>query len=148
VEYDYLDREVLIKTLWGECRGEPDEDKIAVAWVCRRRAAIALAFVQLYGKIHPLYGMGTLTSACWTAWQFSCWDVGDPNLPIIIALDIESDEAASERKAAEGVLNDLIPDNTNLATHYCVIGLNPSWAAGKTPCAQIGRHVFYDLENG
>ena len=44
------------------------------------------------------------------------------------------------RRAVAG----LLPDPTGGATHYHAVGLHPDWAAGHGPCAEIGRHVFYN----
>ncbi len=32
---------------------------------------------------------------------------------------------------------------TGGATHYHSVDVHPRWAAGKTPHARIGRHLFY-----
>ncbi|MFR2533048.1 MAG: cell wall hydrolase, partial [Alphaproteobacteria bacterium] len=41
----------------------------------------------------------------------------------------------------------LLEDKTNGATHYHTRHVWPDWAKGKIPCAEIGRHFFYnDIE--
>ncbi len=139
-----LDR--LARTVWGEARGESDLGRLAVAYVPITRAEIAARFVAATGRQrHPLYGDGTVASACLMPWQFSCWNESDPNLPKLLALDLESEEAQPSVWAAETALAGTVRDPTGGATHYHAKGIMPSWAMGATPTTIINNHVFYRL---
>ena len=143
--YDDLDLEFVAKTIYGEARGEFNKGKQAVGYVICNRAKIAKRYVEQYGHGHPLYGSGTPASACTVAYQFSCWNIGDENLPIITNLDIHSTKALPSLGAAKVALEETLPDPSNGATHYHALGINPDWAEGQIPCASIGNHVFYNL---
>lgn len=150
--YTPQDRETLARTLWGEARGEIEDTGPvafeAVAWVVRTRAAVAAAYVRR-GRRHPLFGDGSVRSACLSPWQFSCWNAGDPNLPRLLAV---TDRDALFRLAlgvASAVLDGAVPDPTGGADHYVVTSWVPRtrWAAQNPDrrTAVIGRHSFYRL---
>jgi N-acetylmuramoyl-L-alanine amidase len=71
---DTQDIDVVARTLYGEARGEGKQGMIAVACVIVTRAMIAAEYVDANGKPHPLFGDGSLASACQAPLQFSCWD--------------------------------------------------------------------------
>jgi spore germination cell wall hydrolase CwlJ-like protein len=145
MEHDYLDFDFTFRTIYGEARGYPPTDDVAVGFVICRRAKLAKEYKKIYGMNHPHYGSGTPASACTVAYQFSCWNLGDPNLEIIKALDPESPEAQPSVAAALAALNETVPDPSNGATHYHAKEVLPPWARGRTPCAVIDRHIFYNL---
>jgi spore germination cell wall hydrolase CwlJ-like protein len=39
----------------------------------------------------------------------------------------------------------VLPDPTGGATHYHARAVEPAWAKGKPPIAEIGEHLFYRL---
>ena len=135
------DVDITARTIFGEARGEPDEGKIAVAWVIRNRAAIA----QATGRRQ--FGDGSPASACQRPFQFSCWNNNDPNAARLRALDADNPDPvfAECLRIAEDVLGDQTPDPTDGATFYHTRALNPppDWSRGKTPCATIGHHLFF-----
>ena len=146
------DVDILSRTVYGEARGEPDIGRLAVAYVPCNRAAIAALFVAAHGRNHPLYGAGTVASACTAPWQFSCWNSHDPNLPKLIALDLDSEEAQPCVSMALAALGRTAPDPSCGATHYHTAmpprdGMDwpPGWANGQTPTATVGAHVLYRL---
>jgi len=146
------DLDVLARTVYGEARGESDLGRLAVAYVPVNRALIAAAFVASHGRHHPLYGDGTVASACLMPWQFSCWNLNDPNRAKLLALDPNGEEAAPCRAMAQAALDRTAPDPSNGATHYHTAmaprdGMDwpPDWATGQTPTATIGSHCFYRL---
>lgn len=138
--FEFLDLEIMARTVWGEARGEGRLGKYAVAYVIMNRAKA--------NKSH--YGGSTVRGVCLKPWQFSCWNQNDPNLPklkavqpgdpalnecITIALDV----ASAANRADYG-----IADPSQKATHYYVDGSpTPSWRKGLKPCAIIGRHLFF-----
>jgi len=147
--------EILARTVYGEARGEPELGRVAVAFVPCNRAELAARFVEMHGRRHPLYGDGTVASACLARWQFSCWNPNDPNRPKLEALDLSTAAAAPSLEAATVAIRRAEPDPTGGATHYHTamaprdgIDWPPDWTEGQTPTAQVGAHVFYRLERG
>jgi spore germination cell wall hydrolase CwlJ-like protein len=124
---------VLAKTLWGECRGEPREGKIAVAWVIRNRAAT------------PAWWGKDIVSVCKKKDQFTCWH--DHQATRVQSVD-ESDPAFNTcLEVARAVLDEDKPDPTSGADHYHTTDMNPPprWSHGRKPTCVIGRHRFYKI---
>lgn len=124
---------IAAKTIYGEARGEPLEGKYAVAHVIKNRAALA--------DNHPHFGDGSPASACLAKWQFSCWN--DPTaLQSIRDDDVKLDLF---KTIARHVLGGGHKDNTNGATYYFANWMKepPEWAKGHSPCAVIGKHLFF-----
>lgn len=130
--------EIFAKTLYGEARGEKLPGIEAVASVIMNRVRHA----QRVGK----YWWGTtIREVCLKPYQFSCWDAGDPNRPVL-QRDLSGDIVFGIcRRIAERAIKGLLPDATNGATHYHTHAVHPSWAHKIVPCADIGNHVFYAL---
>jgi spore germination cell wall hydrolase CwlJ-like protein len=124
--------DVLARTIYGEARGESKKGKEAIACVILNRVRKK----TWYGK--------TVDDVCLKPWQFSCWNKNDPNREKIKAVRVtnlvffQCYEIA--RKAVCGGLEDV----TNGATHYHTKSISPKWAKGKSPCAEIGHHLFYN----
>lgn len=137
------DLDTLGRTLWGEARGEPDEGKIAVAWVIRNRAERPAFARHLAGR------EGAVEWVCKAPWQFSCWNAQDPNRAKLVALHPHS--FAVELQIATDVLKGAAPDPTGGADHYHTIDAPswatlwpPDWAPKMVETARFGGHVFYD----
>ena len=93
----------------------------------------------------------TPEDVCLKAWQFSCWNVNDPNRPKLVAvthadalfqlaLQLSQDLLGRSETARQ------LDDPTQGATHYHADPLPlPAWARapGATECARIGHHIFY-----
>lgn len=137
--------EVLVLTLHHEASGEGRRGMLAVGCVIRNRAA--------WGKWGP-----TLRDACLAFKQFSCWRPagGTTNYGRLV---MHADALRAGRRppvlqaafdCAQAVLAD-VEDETRGADHYFAPaamlpkGRVPAWAAGVTPTATIGGHVFYRL---
>lgn len=122
------DEQIALRTLWGECRGEPHEGQVAVAAVLLNRLKSGK-----WGK--------SLASVCLAKIQFSCWNASDPQRERMAAL---ADEELTGLKAAlaEAMAG---KDPTKGATHYFATSMivPPKWSIGATFCGQIGRHKFY-----
>ncbi|MBX3455811.1 cell wall hydrolase, partial [Ferrovibrio sp.] len=117
--YSATDLDVLARTLFGEARGEPREGRIAVAWVVRTRARLAMAYSQRNkGRPHPLFGDGRIASACQARWQFSCWNVNDPNRSKLLTAGPHIPAFRDCQAAALAVLDGMEADPTSNATHY------------------------------
>lgn len=127
------DDDVLARTICGEARGQGDAGMSAVANVVMNRVA------------KPCWWGATVKEVCLKPYQFSAWNVGDPNRAVILNLDdthsIYNDALAIARQAIAGEL----PDATNGATYYFAKGTpEPKWAFGKDPCAAIGGQLFFN----
>lgn len=124
------DLEVLAKTIFGEARGENEEGQIAVACCVLNRF-----------KSKKWFSAKTIAGVCQKPWQFSCWNKNDPNAQKIAKLPYPTYKQYFRiiEKAQEF-------DITNGATHYYAPALVkcPEWAKGKTPCAEIGNHLFFN----
>ncbi len=136
--YNDLAADVLARTLWGEGRGEGPAGMEAIAAVILNRVKVS--------QNHGGYWWGNdIISVCQKPYQFSCWNRSDPNyqkLQAITDKDIHFVTALRiSRRAVAGTLS----DPTGGATHYHEKSIMPSWAKGVTPCAVIGRHIFYQL---
>lgn len=143
IPHDYADIDTLAKTLWGEARGEPDQGKVAVAWVIRNRASRPRFAGPLLGK------EGAAAQVCRAPYQFSCWNEDDPNRPYLMTLD--PSHYTLERTIAEGVLTGTLSDPTQGADHYHTIAAPgwapawpPGWSRSMKEVARWGGHVFYD----
>lgn len=143
---DTQDIDVVARTLYGEARGEGREGMVAVACVIVNRAIIADAYVDAHGEDHPLFGDGSLASACHAPLQFSCWNAKDPNLGVIKAVTVADPIFAMAKEIATQAENDELDDITNHATHYFDKRMPspPAWAKCKTPCFEQGNHLFFN----
>lgn len=137
--YDEQDLDVLARTIYGEARGElrhPNggmKSLQAVAWVVKNRS------------IHKQYS-SSIQKVCTQAWQFSCWNLNDPNRNILLGATFADNVFQKCYLAATTVLFGDIEDCTNGATHYHHLAINiPYWAVGQKPTATIGKHIFYKL---
>lgn len=125
------DIDTMVRTLYGEVRGEPLIGQIGVAWVIRTRA-------EWPGK--DWWG-DTITDVCKAKWQFSCWfDAQRPRL-----LTLRGDDVAYTRMltVAQNVLAGFYDDPTGGATHYLRFDTDAPWEAGRTPTVRLGAHDFY-----
>lgn len=133
--------QLMLVTLYGEARGEPIEGQVAVANVIKNRLARG--------------DWGASLATVLGAWaQFSClWpSLGGKNYNAVLEAAKGLLEGAplspSLRQikwVVDGVLQDLIFDNTFGACHYYAVGIPaPYWATSNaTFVAQKGRHLFY-----
>ncbi|MBT3360628.1 MAG: cell wall hydrolase [Rhodospirillales bacterium] len=99
-------------------------------------------------KVVERYQRAKESRGTWEShYQFSCWNLGDPNREKILMID-PADRVFQvcvriARRAVAGVL----ADPTNGATHYHAKRARPLWSVGREPSAIIGNHKFYsDVE--
>lgn len=129
------DRDAMIRTVWGEARGETFNGQAAVAHVILNRAA------------NPAWWGRDDWEVCHHAMQFSCWNFNDPNFGMLISLSPNSADYIKLGAVVDAVVNGAMPDLTGGATHYKVTGTAASWdkaTVGITPVI-IGHHSFYKL---
>lgn len=130
--------ETVACTLWGEARNQGEAGMRAVAAVIENR--------RKYGK-HGYRGKSTATEVCLDPWQFSCWNSNDVNLgrmrAVVGAPDAQYRDAL---RIADEVVRRMLRDTVNCARHYFAVTLPqpPYWAKGKTPCAVVGDHLFFN----
>ncbi len=133
------DLDVFARTLYGEARGEyrhtGPSGLIAVANVVVNR-------LKRKGK----YGM-TLTEVCLKPRQFSCWNQGDPNRPLIQQEGLEKDSLFKFcQKVARKVSKGIWPDLTRGSDHYHAISCKPYWSRASKVKLRLGSHIFYKLD--
>lgn len=109
----------LVKNIYYEARGEPEEGRIAVGLVTLNRLR------------HPSYP-STICKVVYQPGQFS-WTT-DSNIP----KKVNSHEWQLAVNAATAAYNSL---NSFSATHFHNISVKPNWRLKRV--ARIGNHVFY-----
>lgn len=124
--------DTLARTLWGEARGEGRAGMQAVANVIRNRA------------LRPGWWGRSIAEVCLRPWQFSCWLKDDPNREKLLRVSDDDPAFVLARAIAAQALAGGLTDLTGGATHYHAVDAAPGWAKGRTPCAVIGRHAFYN----
>ncbi|MET4731497.1 N-acetylmuramoyl-L-alanine amidase [Thalassospira sp. MBR-102] len=128
--------EVLARTLYGEARGEGLPGIEAVACVILNRVAFA--------KARGRYWWGsTVAQVCLKPGQFSCWNAGDPNRVKLLKLSARDPAYRLCKRVATRALAGEIADMTQGATHYHTHAVDPYWARGQVPVAEIGGHLFF-----
>jgi len=123
----------LARTIFGEARGESNAGREAVAHV-------------VINRVNSHRFKDTVGAVCLEPKQFSCFNVGDPNRPIILAQDLGSGDAVFQDcvAAAQRVIAGAVADNTGGATHYYAKTIAaPAWTVGATFTVEIGVHRFY-----
>jgi spore germination cell wall hydrolase CwlJ-like protein len=133
-EVDVVDAHWMALTMWGEARGGGEAAMRAVGHVIDNRRRTGAAFV---------------TDTVSEAWQFSCWNPGDPNRAAIDRVDRlapagrEGEAWQAARRIAAEILAGRSPDPTGGALFYHAETVAPSWSRGVAPSARIGGHLFF-----
>ena len=139
-QYD-KDLDTLTRTIWGEARGELYGDRVAIANVVMNRF-----------RSDKWFSANTVAGVCRKPYQFSCWNMSDPNRPGLLNVN-PADPVFSEcMEIATQALDGALPDITFGSTHYFagswqpwhLIKNKPEWAKGKMPVVRIGKHFFYN----
>jgi N-acetylmuramoyl-L-alanine amidase len=129
--------DILARTLWGEARGEPLRGIEAVAAVVINRVALAT-------RRRGWWWGSTIVQVCRMPLQFSCWSERDPNRARLMDVGAGDLVFATCRRIARRAAAGLLDDPTHGATHYHNRTVEPAWARDRTPCAEIGNHLFYN----
>ena len=123
---------VLARTIWGEARGEGYAGMQAVANVIMNRV-----------KRGGWYGL-TVTEVCKKPYQFSCWNVNDPNYAKIKNVTTDNNQFLQALEIARQAVAGTLPDITSGATEYHAISIKPNWNYAKLEeVGVIGNHKFY-----
>ena len=129
--------DVLARTIFGEARGESVRGKEAVASVVLNR-------VRRARRRGGYWWGGDIESVCLKPWQFSCWNVNDPNRPKLLNVDRNNRTFQTCLRVARRAVAGTLKDPTYGATHYHTLNIEPPWASGRAACVIIGRHRFYN----
>ena len=126
---------LLTMLVFGESRGEPQEGKVAVAWVVKNRVS------------KPRWWGDTWPSVMLRPYQFSCFNKDAPLYKLLNPLAHDRPETWLDcYLAAVGVYHDFLEDPTLGATHYFNLDIHPFWADSMEKKVRIGRHEFYREE--
>jgi len=121
------------------CGRDSHQDKIANGYLPRKRL-----FILNRVRARSRYG-NTIEYVCRYPAQFSCWNPGDINRPMMEKLDFEKDDLFRSCLAiTAAVIFGLVKDPTSGATHFHVKDMDPKpfWAKNE-PVAKIGNHLFF-----
>ncbi|HEX8620973.1 MAG TPA: cell wall hydrolase [Allosphingosinicella sp.] len=135
-EIDVVDAHWMALTMWGEARSGGEAAMRAVGHVIdnRRRSGA-----------HGTYATETVSEA----WQFSCWNKGDPNYRAILNVDSLRPDSGDHamwlaaKRVAEEILAGRSADPTGGALFYHTAAVSPRWSAGLAPVSVIGGHLFF-----
>lgn len=135
-----MDREIEImaKTIYGEARGE---------YYKKNGGLKALEAVGHVIMNRSLKTSESIASVCLKPKQFSCWNLSDPNRNVIANVTLSDPIYRICFLISKRIICGELEDITRGADHYYSSTLSspPYWAAGKTPTAQIGNHIFLKL---
>ena len=136
-ELDVVDAHWMALTMWGEARGDGEAGMRAVGHVIDNRRRTGAP------------GRGFVTDTVSEAWQFSCWNAGDPNHRAILEIDrlpAQSHDRRMWRRArqlADEILAGRSRDPTGGALFYHTEAVAPAWSQGVPVASRIGRHLFF-----
>lgn len=127
------DVETLARTLYGEAKARDVEDATSIAAVVMNRVT------------YPNWP-SDVSAVCLQPYQFSCWNVSDPNRQRIMGAKVTETWFRQCHGIAERAVARQIADPTAGATHYHAHSVKkaPTWAKGKTPCHLTAGHVFFN----
>jgi spore germination cell wall hydrolase CwlJ-like protein len=135
-EIDVVDAHWMALTMWGEARGQGEAGMRAVGHVIHNR---------WLAKRHGAHVTDTVSAA----WQFSCWNAGDPNRAAMLNIEALSRDSedyrlwlAAKHVAAE-ILAGRSADPTGGALFYHTDAVQPAWSRGVPPVTRIGSHLFF-----
>ncbi|ARN23790.1 hypothetical protein A4W93_08475 [Piscinibacter gummiphilus] len=126
--------------MWGEAREDGADGMGAVGHVVLNRVMGA----SWWGR--------DIESVCLRTAQFSCWNAGDPNRPKMLAVTAADPQFTMASSLAAAFVAQAPADPARVradptlgATHYFSRRLPrwPAWAAGRSPVAEIGHHLFF-----
>lgn len=137
---DPADVHLLAATMWGEARSEGEDGMRAVGHV-------------MVNRVGPRFG-SDLRSVIMAPWQFSVWNAGDPNRPLVRNPEAYAkggenrDTWIAAQRIAYEVLSGASVDPTNGALFYHTTAIKPRWSRYGVGKETIGAHIFYrDVPN-
>lgn len=147
---DHLDRlevsehdiHMMSSTILMEARGEDFTGKLAVGLVIRNR------FLNpgWWSRERDTVPDDTIAAVCVDAWQFSGFNVNDPNLRYAMIIPPTHHEYLECERAALTVILGKTPDITKGANHYYAksIPRPPRWYEGQAPSFETEGHLFFN----
>lgn len=143
MELDSKSRDSIIRTLYGEARGEGDRGMIAVAHVIKNR---------IIDKRWPDTGDAVVRQK----WQFSSWNVNDPNYKKITELKTNDRWYIHIGNLVDAVWNEVADPTNGAVYYYAPAGMPgrkaPSWwpkaVAESDGQIQIGGQFFAGKVHG
>ncbi len=128
-----FDQEIMARTAIGEARGEMIDGMQAVMWTGMNRF-----------NAKKWFSGTTIAGTFLKRLQYDCWRPDDINFQIITNLTADAGLLKSALNWAAGIIQSVIPDHTNGATHYFDDSIDPpSWTQGAEMTVKIGRLSFY-----
>lgn len=124
------------RTIYGEARGE-----------YKGYGRKALEAVGLVIMNRAKQRKQSITTVCLQPYQFSCWNVDDPNRKKILDVTTSDSIFMVCLEVANKIIAGQINDFLNGANHYYSDTMKqpPYWAKGQKPVAKIGHHIFFKL---
>jgi hypothetical protein len=142
---DNRDRDLIIKTLYGEAGNQGPHGMAAVAHVIKNR------FDSGHWGDSP-GGVATASDPKSGVHQFSMWNTSKKMEGNSAAQNLSPDDPNYKAigELVDGVFNGQVPDPTNGATHYYAPGgmpggRPPSWAKDGTNVSKVGDQIFMNL---
>lgn len=119
------------KTLYGECRGEPLDGQLAVAW-------------NLKNRLRDGRWGSTIGAVCLWHNQYSCWRSDDPNFQKMCRLPDDDPVLAKMVQIMESVMaSDDDPTEGALFYYARTLSPAPAWSATMRFCGQHGNQYFF-----
>ncbi len=126
------DIHILARTAWGEARGGGKAGMAHVIMVAMNRVR------------HPTWWGHDVSSVCLAPWQFSCWNVDDPNRTKLLAVTPSDPQFAMALTLAERAIDGQLPDETGGADSYYALTLKPPyWTARAQHTTNDNWHSFW-----
>jgi hypothetical protein len=137
---DEAEVRLLAATAWAEARSEGEEGMRAVAHV-------------IVNRVGSRFG-DDVQSVVHSPWQFSAWNLGDPNRPLALNPEryarggINKTSWERAKAIAREVLEGSSTDPTRGALFYHTRAVKPYWSRYGVGTQVIGQHIFYaDVRN-
>jgi N-acetylmuramoyl-L-alanine amidase len=126
------DYQILLKTIFAECRGEPVLGQKAVAWVIKNRADLNCSY----------WGGNTIAGVCLHPGQFECWNADRRHL---IEEMIRNEPGVYTKIDAWLPTVYLGSDPSGGADYYINPEIEgyPPWTKNCYRLRKIGNHQFY-----
>lgn len=134
----FSDIEIMARTLYGEARGEVAKVGIIALEAIASVICNRVQYPKRFGRTHR--------DVCLQPYQFSCWNIADPNRCRLLQPSLDDGIITLCRRVAQAYLEGEGGDVTGGADHYYAHSIRPPfWAADKVPVTEIGAHRFYKL---
>lgn len=136
---------LLALAAYGEARGEGRQGMQAVINTIMNRTRYASRYAD-----SSLLPFGKINAVILKSKQFSAFNPGDPNEPILEGMAEKFDSVIKTNKnlktaydLAKQAKNNTLSDITKGATHYHTVSIMPNWTKDLTFLGQTGNHLFY-----